>query len=115
MSQDTSVMPAFRLSAVNTEYSIEVQVFTRSGGETTMSKSTSSAVTSVTTTFSVAGTELPSPSYMRGAVALDPTFTSAMPLVIPASSMGSALVVHGTALDGNGLESNVIDMTIDLK
>lgn len=112
--QDTSPGSTFHLGT-DTQYSIDVQVFTQAGGEDTKSKSTSSQVTSLSTTFAVGGMDLPSPDYDREAVELDPTYTSKAPLVIPASAMGGMLAVHATAKDSDGLASNVVDFTIGLQ
>ncbi|CAN5615055.1 hypothetical protein BH11MYX1_BH11MYX1_29960 [soil metagenome] len=113
--EDTSVMPSFRLSTGDTEYSIAIEIFTTSGGLMTSTTSTSSKVSNIRSTFSLAGTDLQSPTFTSDNSTLDPRFKTAAPIVIPGSSLGSVLNVHATAVDGNDLNSNVIDLAIDLK
>lgn len=112
--QDSEPMPSFDLGT-DTQYSIAVEIFTHAGEETTKSTAKSSQVASVATSFSVGGMKLPSPSFQKENVPLDPSFTSTAPIVLPASAMGGTLAVHATARDGNGLESNVIDFSIALQ
>ena len=112
--QDTSPGATFDLGT-DTQYSIDVQVFTQAGGEDAKTTSTSSQVTSISTTFSLGGMGLPSPEYDREDIELDPTYMSKAPLVIPASAMGSMLAVHATAKDSDGLASNIVDFTIGLQ
>jgi hypothetical protein len=110
---DTDTAPYFTLDT-DTEYSIDIRVDTTDGKETTPKSDTNSVVKSMTVTFSVGGANQPAPKLTSDASPFDPQFTSATPLVIPASSMGSTLKVTATATDGNGLASNAINFSIML-
>lgn len=112
---DTTSEPAFELGTSDLQYSIVVEIFTRQGEFSTKSTIDSSQITSVATTFSLAGMTLPDLSYDFDGERLDPVYTSSAPLVIPATAKGGMLVVHATGTDNNGLGSNVIDMQIGLQ
>ena len=111
---DTDPTPSFTLGT-DTQYSVAIRVLTRAGEESTQSKTTSSQVQSVAVTFALGTMTLPAPAMQSDHSVLDPTFDSTAPIVLPASAMGGMLAVHATAHDGNGLESNVIDLKIALQ
>ena len=112
---DTTPEPVFTLGESDVQYSIVVEVFTQQGEFETKATVDSSKITSIATSFALAGMELPEPSYDYDDAFLDPRYTSTEPIVIPASAKGSALVVHATGRDNNGLASNVVDMTVALQ
>ncbi|NVB84959.1 MAG: hypothetical protein HOV81_41715 [Kofleriaceae bacterium] len=107
-------MPSFKLGT-DTEYSIEIQIFTYQGTASENGMTSSSEVASVETTFALGDMALPSPEYMSDGSIISADFRSTTPLVIPASAMGSVLAVHASAHDDNGLSSNLIEMQVDLK
>jgi hypothetical protein len=107
-------MPSFKLGT-ETEYSIEIQIFTYQGTASENGKTSSSDVTSVEATFALGDTPLPSPAFMSDGRVISADFHSTTPLVIPASAMGGVLAVHASARDDNGLSSNLIEMQVDLK
>jgi hypothetical protein len=107
-------MPSFKLGT-DTEYSIEIQIFTYQGTASENGMTDSSEVTSVETTFALGDMPLPSPEYMSDGSIISADFRSTMPLVIPANAMGGVLAVHASARDNNGLSSNLIEMQVDLK
>jgi hypothetical protein len=111
----TDAMPSFTLRAEDTQYAIAVEIASSAGDHDVNTNSDSSSVTGVTTTFSIGGTMLPSPSYMASGREEYPLFTSTAPLVVPASAKGGVLAVHAVAVDSDGLESNVVDFSIALK
>ena len=112
---DTTSEPSFELGESDLTYSIVIEISTREGEFSTKDKLDSSHITSVATTFSLAGVTLPAPSYDADTSGFDPTFTSSAPLELPATAKGGTLVVHATGTDSNGLASNVIDMQIALQ
>lgn len=112
--EDTDPMPAFMLGT-DSSYSIDVEILTHAGTMSTKGSDRSSQVSGVTAKLTLAGQDVPSPGFTSDHSALDPTFTTRMPIVIPASAMGGTFGVHATAVDSDGLESNVIDLTVALQ
>ncbi len=88
-ARDSSTMPSFELGPDATEYSIDIEIRTQAGGATIKGSHTDSDVASVATRLTLAGAELPSPAYQREDRVVDPSFTSAKPIVIPGSALAA--------------------------
>jgi hypothetical protein len=111
--QSDEATPTFQLGT-DTQYSIDVEVFTYQGTATDAGTTSSSHVTSLSTSFSLGGMDQPV-DLTSDHSSISATYTSRAPLVIPGTAKGGSLAVHASATDNNGVRSNVLDFSIALE
>jgi hypothetical protein len=99
----------FHLDTGKTDYEVTIDVQTSDG----RADRQSFPVQTLTATLAVDGSPLPVPIFSTDGSSSDPKFTS-KPFVIPGSSKGKTFTVHLEGVDGRGLRTNVVDMTIAL-
>ena len=114
--EDTDTGASFSLENGDAMYELTATIQTTDGQEVTGSTTNYSPVAQVTAVFTAAGatTTLHTSDFATDDPSDDPAFTANMPVAIPMSAMGSDVAITATAVDGNGLESNVDSFSIGL-
>ncbi|MCX5748242.1 MAG: hypothetical protein NT062_37800 [Proteobacteria bacterium] len=96
-----------------TSYSFEVDVHTVAGTGTCASEMFPAET--VTVTIMPIGVSLMADAFYVRNILDERTFEQNVNSEVPATMMGSSLMLHAEAADGRGLHSNTIDVTIALR
>ncbi len=112
-ASDSDSVPSLDLDTAGSS-NIDVQI-DASDGMTTGKTDTTSPAASVSVMIAVPGTAIPDSPYTANPSFGFTTFTRATPIVLPPSAAPGTMTVHVVAVDGLGLHSNVIDLSVALR